>query len=144
MMTRASGGRGATVSRMSSGTHLPTLPLTNVLPGDGAQRRALVGRARQLTYLGLAWHALEAGVAFAAGVVAGSIALVGFRADSVIEAAAGLVLLWLVSGERVSSHRAERRAQQLISASFVLLAVYVTVGSVSDLIGGHHHGGRWR
>ena len=76
---------------MSTGTHEPTLPLTTLTPGDGAQRRALVSRARRLTRVGLAWHALEAAVAIAAGVVAGSIALVAFGADSVIEAGAGLV-----------------------------------------------------
>jgi hypothetical protein len=68
-----------------------------------------------LTELGLAWHALEAAIAIAAGVTAGSVALVGFGADSVIEAGAGLVVLWLVTGERLSSHSAERRAQQLIA-----------------------------
>ena len=128
---------------MSTGTPLPTLPLTTVTPGDGVRRRALVSKARRLTHLGLAWHALEAAVAIAAGVVAGSVALVGFGADSVIEAGAGLVVLWLVTGERLSAHHAERRAQQLIAGSFVLLAVYVTVASVHDLIGGHHPAASW-
>jgi divalent metal cation (Fe/Co/Zn/Cd) transporter len=96
-----------------------------------------------LTRTGLAWHALEAAVAIAAGVVAGSIALVGFGADSVIEAGAGLVVLWLVTGERLSSHHAERRAQQLIAASFLLLAGYVTIESARDLLGGHHPSASW-
>jgi divalent metal cation (Fe/Co/Zn/Cd) transporter len=108
-----------------------------------AQRRRLVARARQLTLLALGWHVLEAAIAIAAGAVASSVALVGFGADSLIEAAAGLVVLWLVTGERLSSHRAERRAQQLIAASFLLLAVYVTIGSARDLIGGHHPGVSW-
>jgi divalent metal cation (Fe/Co/Zn/Cd) transporter len=93
--------------------------------------------------VGLVWHALEAAVAIAAGVVAGSIALVGFGADSVIEAGAGLVVLWLVTGERLSSHHAERRAQQLIAASFLLLAVYITGAAARDLIGGHHPAASW-
>jgi divalent metal cation (Fe/Co/Zn/Cd) transporter len=96
-----------------------------------------------LTHLGLAWHALEAGVAIGAGVVAGSIALLGFGADSVIEAGAGLVVLWLVTGGRWGSGVAERRAQQLIAVSFVLLALYVTVESVRDLLGGHHPAVSW-
>jgi divalent metal cation (Fe/Co/Zn/Cd) transporter len=58
----------------------------------------------------LGWHVLEAAVAITAGVVAGSVALFGFGADSVIEAAAGIVLLWLLTGGRVSSCHAERRA----------------------------------
>jgi divalent metal cation (Fe/Co/Zn/Cd) transporter len=68
---------------------------------------------------------------------------VGFGADSLIEAAAGLVVLWLVTGERLSSHRAERRAQQLIAASFLLLAAYVAVESVRELIAGHHPATSW-
>jgi divalent metal cation (Fe/Co/Zn/Cd) transporter len=96
-----------------------------------------------LTELGLAWHALEAAIAIAAGVGAGSVALVGFGADSVIEAGAGLVVLWLVTGERLSSHRAERHAQQLIAASFLMLSLYVTIESARDLIGGHHPAVSW-
>ncbi len=110
---------------------------------DQQERRALARRARSLTHLGLGWHVLEAAVAIGAGVVAGSVALVGFGADSVIEAAAGLVVLWLVTGGRVHSGLAERRAQQLIAASFVLLAIYVTVESVRDLLGGHHPAASW-
>jgi divalent metal cation (Fe/Co/Zn/Cd) transporter len=96
-----------------------------------------------LTYLGLGWHVLEAAVAVFAGVVAGSVALIGFGADSVIEAAAGLVVLRLLTGERVSSAYAERRAQQLIAVSFVLLAAYVTIESARDLLGGHHPSASW-
>ena len=95
---------------MTTGTPLPTLPLRTVSSDGGAQRRALLNRARRLTHLGLAWHALEAAVAIVTGAVAGSVALVGFGADSVIEAGAGLVVLWLVTGERLRSPRAERRA----------------------------------
>ena len=71
-------------------------------------------------------------------MVAGSVALVGFGADSLIEVAAGLVVLWLVTGERRASPRAERRAQQLIAVSFGLLAAYVMVGSLRELVGDHH------
>jgi divalent metal cation (Fe/Co/Zn/Cd) transporter len=93
--------------------------------------------------LSLGWHGVEAAVAIAAGVTAGSVALVGFGADSFIEAGAGLVVLWLVSAERLSSHLAERRAQQLIAASFLLLAAYVITQSARDIIGGHHPQASW-
>jgi divalent metal cation (Fe/Co/Zn/Cd) transporter len=96
-----------------------------------------------LTYLGLGWHVLEAAVAIAAGVVADSVALVGFGADSVIEAAAGLVVLWLVTGGRVNSHRSERHAQKLIAVSFLLLAIYITVQAGRDLLGGHNPAASW-
>jgi divalent metal cation (Fe/Co/Zn/Cd) transporter len=71
------------------------------------------------------------------------VALVGFGADSLIEAAAGVVVLWLMDGARSSSPRAERRAQQLIAASFLVLAAYVGVESVRDLVGGHHPDASW-
>lgn len=75
--------------------------------------------------------------------MAASVALVGFGADSLIEAFAGFVIVWLVGGERGSSPRAERRAQQLIAASFVLLAVYVGTEATRDLVGGHHPEVSW-
>src|SRR5690349_15139342 len=107
---------------------LPALPLaTTTGLRDRAQHRALLRRARTLTYLGLGWHVAEAAVAVGAGVIAGSVALVGFGADSVIEAGAGLVVLWLFTGGRFNAGPAERRAQQLIAASFVLLAAYVAI-----------------
>jgi divalent metal cation (Fe/Co/Zn/Cd) transporter len=86
---------------------------------------------------------VEAGIAIAAGVIAGSIALVGFGADSLIEGAAGLVVLWLMAGARSSSPGAERRAQQLIAASFLLLAAYVGVEALRDLFLGHHPQASW-
>jgi divalent metal cation (Fe/Co/Zn/Cd) transporter len=122
---------------------LSTLPVTIADRSDWNKRRRLTGRARRLTQLGLAWHALEAAIALAAGIAAGSVALVGFGADSVIEAGAGLVVLWLVTGDRLRSQRAERRAQQLIGASFVILAVYVAIESARDLLAGHHPAVSW-
>jgi len=128
---------------MATGTPLPTLSVTITDRGDREERQRLTTRARRLTELGLAWHALEAAIAIAAGVIAGSVALVGFGADSVIEAGAGLVVLWLVTGERLSSYGAERRSQQLIAASFLMLSLYVTIASAGDLIGGHHAAVSW-
>jgi divalent metal cation (Fe/Co/Zn/Cd) transporter len=126
-------------------TQLRVLP---VAPGAAAasspdERAQLVRRARRLARIGLGWHLVEAAVAIAAGIVAGSVALVGFGADSLIEAAAGVVVLWLMGGGRSSSAGAERRAQQLIAASFVALAVYIGVESLRDLLGGHHPDASW-
>jgi divalent metal cation (Fe/Co/Zn/Cd) transporter len=129
---------------VSTETSLPVLPAAAPAGGpSAAEREQLVGRARMLAWLGLGWHVLEAAVAIAAGVAAGSVALVGFGADSLIEAGAGVVIIWLMAGGRPASHRAERRAQQLIAASFVLLAAYVGIESVRDLLGGHHPDASW-
>ena len=127
---------------MSTGTSLPLLiPQAPARPPG--ERERLVRRARLLARVGLAWHLLEAAIAITAGVLASSVALTGFGADSLIEAAAGLVVLWLMTGERSATHRAERRAQELIAASFLLLAVYIGVQSLADLAGGHHPSVSW-
>lgn len=127
---------------MSSGQPLPVLQVISP-PTAAPERERLVRRARFLAWVGLGWHLVEAAVAIAAGIVASSIALVGFGADSLIEAAAGVVVLWLMAGTRSASPRAERRAQQLIAASFVVLAAYVGIESLRDLIGDHHPDVSW-
>jgi divalent metal cation (Fe/Co/Zn/Cd) transporter len=96
----------------------------------------LVRRARLLAWAGLAWHGVEAAVAIAAGVAASSVALVGFGADSLVEAVAGVVVLWRFAAARAASDEAERRAQQLIGASFLLIAAYVGVEAVRSMLGG--------
>jgi divalent metal cation (Fe/Co/Zn/Cd) transporter len=98
-----------------------------------AERDRLVRRARWLAAGGLAWHGIEAAVAIGAGIVAGSIALIGFGADSVIEMIAGVVVLWRFAESRDGSASAERRAQQLIAGSFGVLAVYVGFEAVRAL-----------
>jgi divalent metal cation (Fe/Co/Zn/Cd) transporter len=131
--------------RTSSGQALPVLPMASpaAAPQGGAEREQLVRRARLLAWAGLGWHFVEAAVAIGAGVVASSIALVGFGADSLIEAGAGVVVLWLMADSRSSSPRAERRAQQLIAASFVVLAAYVGAEALRDLIGSHRPDVSW-
>jgi divalent metal cation (Fe/Co/Zn/Cd) transporter len=106
-------------------------------------RAALERRARLLAWGGNVWHLAEFGIAMGAGVAAGSIALVGFGADSLIELLAGTVIVWLFTGERGSSHAAERRAQQLIAASFYCLALFVAVESIRDLAAAHHPSTSW-
>lgn len=100
-------------------------------------------RARVLAWGGIAWHVVEFAIALAAGVTAGSIALIGFGADSLIEAIAGLVVIWLFTGSRIGSSHAERRAQQLIAVSFYVLAAYVGVESVKTLASGDRPQASW-
>jgi divalent metal cation (Fe/Co/Zn/Cd) transporter len=119
----------------------PTVALPIVVAG--ADREDLVRRARRLAELGVAWHVVEAAVAGLAGVAAGSIALVGFGADSLVESGAGLVLLWRLAAARVTSPGAERRAQQLIGASFLLIAAYVGTQAVRTLLAGDHPDASW-
>jgi divalent metal cation (Fe/Co/Zn/Cd) transporter len=114
---------------------LPLLP--------ARERAALERRARLLAWTGNAWHVVEFAIALGAGIAAGSVALVGFGIDSVIEVLAGGVIVWLFSGGRGASHVAERRAQQLIAASYALLVAYIVVEATRDLVGSHHPGVSW-
>ena len=102
-----------------------------------ADRARLVRRAQLLAGGGIAWHVVEFAIALAAGVAAGSIALLAFGADSLIEAAAGAIVLWRWHG------LAERRAQQLIAVSFFLLAAYVTVAALLTLVRRDHPQTSW-
>jgi divalent metal cation (Fe/Co/Zn/Cd) transporter len=107
------------------------------------ERERLRRRARLLAYTGNVWHLVEFAVAVAAGIAAGSIALVGFGVDSLIELLAGSVVVWLFSGGRRTSPTAERRAQLMIGVSFFLLAAYVGVESVRTLGGSSHPETSW-
>src|SRR4051794_41309191 len=102
------------------------LSLTTEAPPD---RAALVRRAQLLARLGLAWHGIEAAVAIVAGVVAGSVALVGFGADSLVEAVAGVVLLWRFAGSRPAAPSAPRRARKPIGAGVFPLPPPAKVGA---------------
>jgi divalent metal cation (Fe/Co/Zn/Cd) transporter len=107
------------------------------------ERARLVGRARLLAWGGNAWHFVEFAIALGAGIAAGSIALVGFGFDSLIESLAGFIILWRFGASRVHSESAERRAQQLIAASYFLLAAYVCVESTRTLLGSSHPETSW-
>jgi divalent metal cation (Fe/Co/Zn/Cd) transporter len=87
--------------------------------------------------------AVEGAVALAAGLVAGSIALVGFGIDSAIEGCASLVIVWRFSGARLHSDDAERRAQRLVALQFFVLAPYIVVQAARDLAGGAHPDVSW-
>ena len=134
-MCRTSRGAGyaGTVSA------LPVLPVLPSVPDRGA----LVHRARLLAGIGVAWHVLEAAVAILAGLAASSVALVGFGADSLVESAAGIVVLWRFAARRATSEHAERRAQRLIGVSFYAIAIYVAVEAVRSLVGGDEPSVSW-
>jgi divalent metal cation (Fe/Co/Zn/Cd) transporter len=119
-----------------------TLPVLAAGPAP-AERARLERRTRLLAWGGIAWHVVEFAIAIAAGLAAGSIALIGFGADSLIEALAGSVVLWLFTGKRRGSSSAERRAQQLIAVSFFLLAGYVGVEALRTLVNADHPAASW-
>jgi divalent metal cation (Fe/Co/Zn/Cd) transporter len=118
-------------------------PLSRLAVPPPEQRARLQRQARLLAWGGIGWHFIEFGIALAAGIAASSIALIGFGADSLVEALAGFVVVWLFTGSRLQSPTAERRAQQLVAASFFVLAAYITAESIRTLVGGTHPDTSW-
>src|SRR6266436_4724505 len=91
-----------------------------------------------LTGATIAWNSLEAIVAIVGGVLAGSIALVGFGLDSVVEVSSAIVIVWrlsLQSTDHAANERAERRAVRLIALSFFGIALFVVADATSTLVG---------
>jgi divalent metal cation (Fe/Co/Zn/Cd) transporter len=91
-----------------------------------------------LEYASMAWMTVEATVAIISGIIASSIALIGFGLDSVVEFFAAAVVVWQLRGA-VSEER-ETRALRLIAVTFFALAAYLTVESITDLISRHRPG----
>ncbi|WP_418061038.1 cation diffusion facilitator family transporter [Pimelobacter simplex] len=95
----------------------------------------LVRRARLLAATSVGYNVVEAVIAVSAGLVAGSVALVGFGLDSMVEVSSGLVVLWQFRHPFPASR--ERTALRLMALSFFALAAYVGVESTRALLGGH-------
>lgn len=112
---------------MTSGSASETRDLTS-------QDRSRLGRrARLLAGASVGYNLVEAVIAITAGIVAGSVALVGFGLDSVVEVSSGLIIIWQFS-HRMPETR-ERLALRLMALSFFALAAYVTVESLRSLLG---------
>lgn len=125
-------------------TQLPIAHVRPVALTTSADRERLIRRARTLAWGANAWHVAEFAIAVGAGIAAGSIALIGFGLDSLVEVAAGTAIVWLFTGRRLADPaRAERRAQQLIAVSFYVLAAYIAVESARDLVAGDHPEASW-
>src|SRR5712691_6562766 len=101
-------------------------------------RLAAVSRGRQLEYLTVGWNSLEGVIAVVSGVLAGSIALVGFGFDSFIEVSSGVALVWRLHMDADASQRerAERITLRLVGVSFLALAAYVIYDAAKSLING--------
>lgn len=113
----------------------PTAGSAPAVPGTPEWLR-LARLARVLSWVTLGWLGVEAAVAIAAAVIAGSAALLGFGLDSGIEALASIIIIWRFTGTRLIGEDAERRTQQLVAVSFYLLAPYIAAEAIWGLIHG--------
>ena len=105
--------------------------------------RRLATRVKLLSWVSLAYMTLEGGIAILAGVLAGSVALVGFGLDSGVEGFASAIIVWRFTGARMFSEAAERRAQKLVAVQFFVLAPYVGFESVQALVAGERPDTSW-
>lgn len=104
-------------------------------PAPSRRRRTRLGRRAQLlAAASVTYNVLEAVVAISAGLVAGSVALVGFGLDSVVEVSSGVIILWQF--RHTMPETRERQALRLMALSFFVLGAYVTVESVRALVTG--------
>jgi divalent metal cation (Fe/Co/Zn/Cd) transporter len=130
---------------MSAPVELPLAPVAPATPAQAPvatispeRYRRLARRVRLLSWLSLGAMSVEGIVAIVAGIMAGSIALVGFGLDSAVEGFASVIIIWRFTGSRVMSQPAEHRAQKLVAIQFFILAPYVGFESLRALAGGQH------
>jgi divalent metal cation (Fe/Co/Zn/Cd) transporter len=114
---------------------LPEAEEARAHPAD-PERRRLAARVRLLSWLSLAYMGAEGAIAIVAGVMAGSVALIGFGLDSAIEGFASAIIVWRFTGHRIFSDAAEKRAQKLVAIQFFVLAPYVAFESLRALATG--------
>lgn len=101
------------------------------------ERGPLVAKALQLEYFSLAWNLLETVVGFIAGLMAGSVALIGFALDSVVESSSAGAMVWRLRTEgqgKWTNEAIERRTVRIIAGAFFALAVYVGIQATIDLV----------
>lgn len=102
----------------------------------GSRREQLVKRGGRLEYFTVAYNSLEGLIAIVAGLVAGSIALVGFGFDSIIEVTSGLTLIWRLHADAHEERRerVEMVALRIVGICFLALALYVSYDSIRSLV----------
>lgn len=106
-----------------------------------SNRRQLQRRALRLEYATIAWNAGEAVLTIGLGIAAGSLALIGFGTDSIIEMFASLVVVWhILPGHTVDDPRRTARGLRLVSVAFAVLAVVLAVSATRDLVTGRQAG----
>jgi divalent metal cation (Fe/Co/Zn/Cd) transporter len=116
----------------------PTAPVER----DAAWHRA-AGRARLLSWLSLAYMAVEGTIGIIAAILAGSVALLGFGLDSVIEGLASVIIIWRFTGSRTLSETAEGRAHKAVAVTFFLLAPYIAYDAIATLVARDHAQTSW-
>ncbi len=101
------------------------------MTGLSADHDRLLARGRRLQLWTIAWNLMEVFVTIGLGIAAGSLALVAFGLDSIVEVFASVVVIWYIA-DHDTSHRSVR-ALRLVAVSFVVLAVYLVIATTYSL-----------
>jgi len=107
-------------------------------PARDARWHRAARQALLLSWMSLAWMTVEGAVGLYAGARAGSVSLLGWALSSVVEGLASVIVIWRLTGSRTLSQTSERSAQKAVAVSFWLLAPYVAVQAVHDLLTSSH------
>lgn len=114
--------------------------MTSAVTLTTADRPTLLRRGLRLEYLTVGWNVVEGIVAIGAGMVAGSVALIGFGVDSFVESISGSILIWRLRAEVTGTadekriEQVERRAERLVGVSFLVLGAYVGYQAIQTLV----------
>lgn len=98
-------------------------------------RQEIARRGRRLEYFTIAWNTLEGLIGVGAGLLAGSISLIGFGTDSFIEVISGATLLWRMSVDEDAGRRerSEKLSLRIVGVCLIALAIYIAYEAISDL-----------
>jgi divalent metal cation (Fe/Co/Zn/Cd) transporter len=107
------------------------------------EREALIARVKLISWLSLVWMTAEGVIGTAAGIMANSIALIGYGIDSTITGVASVIIIWRFTGARLQSDDAERQAQKVVAITFFLLAPYIVIAAVHHLVTGSEAQASW-
>ncbi len=107
------------------------------------EREARIRRLVFISWLSLAWMTTEGIVGLAAGIIANSIALIGYGLDSTITGIASLIIIWRFTGTRADSAHAERQAQRIVAVTFFMFAPYVGAAAIHHLLTGSEAQASW-
>jgi len=116
-----------------AGWQMDPASMSPTIPANVDLRESDTRQGRRLEYFTLGWNLTEAVVGIGAGLIAGSIALVGFGVDSIIESFSGASLLWRLQSHETGEKR-EQLALKVVGISFFVLAAYVAVDAAKTLV----------
>ncbi len=111
-----------------------------------ATRTLHLRQAIWLSAFSIAWSGVAGSFAVYAALLSGSLSLLGFGADAVIDAVASAALIWRFTAESRrpdDAHRFEQRAERVVGFALIVLALYLIAGGLRSLSAQEHPEASW-